>query len=170
MTDRELKKMSRAALGKRLLEVMQENEELHCQLRIAGEKLADRQLKLENAGSIAEAAVSVNGVFEAAQEAASQYLENIRELSKRQEEICAARDEESRRDAERLLLETQRQCERMQEDARRQAAQMIEQAQRQADVQWSEISGRLEAFYQSHQGLKELVANNRQYFRPDNEE
>lgn len=170
MTDRELKKMSRAALGKRLLEVMQENEELRCQLRIAGEKLADRQLRLENAGSIAEAAISVNGVFEAAQEAAAQYLENIRVLSKQQEEICAGLDAQSRRDAERLLQETQRQCEHMQEDARREAAQMIEQAQQQAEAQWSEISGRLETFYQSHQGLKELMANNRRYFQAEDEE
>ena len=169
MTEKELKKMSRAELGKRLMEALQENEELRCQLRIAGDKLSDRTLQLENAGSIAQAALAVNGVFEAAQAAAAQYLENIQTLSQRQEEICAARDTESQREAERLLLETKRQCERMEEEASRRSTQIIEQAQRQADARWAEISGRLEAFYQSHQGLKELMANNQQYFRTNEE-
>lgn len=39
-----------------------------------------RRIELEEAGSIAMAALQLNGVFETAQKAAEQYLENIREL------------------------------------------------------------------------------------------
>ena len=40
-----------------------------------------RRIELEKAGSIAEASLRLNGVFEAAQKAADQYLENLRQLS-----------------------------------------------------------------------------------------
>ena len=40
-----------------------------------------RRIELEKAGSIAEASLRLNGVFEAAQKAADQYLENLRRLS-----------------------------------------------------------------------------------------
>lgn len=39
-----------------------------------------REIELREAGSIAEAALRLNGVFEAAQKAADQYLESIREM------------------------------------------------------------------------------------------
>ena len=40
-----------------------------------------RRIELEKAGSIAEASLRLNGVFEAAQKAADQYRENLRRLS-----------------------------------------------------------------------------------------
>ena len=43
-----------------------------------------RTIELNEAGSIAEAAIRINGVFEAAQKAAEQYLMNVRELSERE--------------------------------------------------------------------------------------
>ncbi len=43
-----------------------------------------KAIELEEAGSIAEAAIRINGVFEAAQRAAEQYLMNVRELSGRE--------------------------------------------------------------------------------------
>lgn len=42
---------------------------------------SSRRIELAEAGSIAEAALRLNGVFEAAQQAADQYLENLRRLS-----------------------------------------------------------------------------------------
>ena len=157
MTEKELKKFSRAALIRIVLERTRENEELRQQLRIVGDKLAGRDIQLENAGSIAQAALTVNGVFEAAQAAAAQYLENIETLSNRQDAACAKREEDSCREAERLLMETRRQCEQMEAETERRCTQLLEQAGREADDKWNEISGRLEAFYQSHQGLRELL-------------
>lgn len=40
---------------------------------------ADRNIELEEAGNIAEAALKLNKVFEAAQKAADQYLDNLRQ-------------------------------------------------------------------------------------------
>ncbi len=45
---------------------------------------ASKQIELEEAGSIAEAALRLNGIFEAAQRSAEQYLMNVKRLSERQ--------------------------------------------------------------------------------------
>lgn len=45
---------------------------------------ASKEIELTEAGSIAEAALKLNGIFEAAQEAADQYLMNVRKLSEAQ--------------------------------------------------------------------------------------
>ena len=84
MTDRELRKLSRAELLELLLEESRENERLRAQLQEMNEKLADRAIRIERAGSIAEAALQLNGVFQAAEEAAAQYLENVRRHAEEQ--------------------------------------------------------------------------------------
>lgn len=81
MTERELKKLSRADLLELLLNEQRENEKLRLKLKDACAALAERELALEQAGSIAEAALRLNKVFEAAQAAADQYLENVRRLT-----------------------------------------------------------------------------------------
>lgn len=81
MNENELRKLKRVDLLELLISQGRENEELRRKLAEAEQKLADRQIKTDEAGSIAEAALRLNGVFEAAQAAADQYLENIKRLS-----------------------------------------------------------------------------------------
>ena len=59
MTDRELKKLSRAELLELLLEEGQENERLRAQLEKANQAINDKKIAIDNAGSIAEAACSM---------------------------------------------------------------------------------------------------------------
>lgn len=73
---------------------MQEKEELEEQLR-------QRAIKLDRAGSIAEAALSLNRVFEAAQQAADDYLLSIKgELAETREEIPTSEPEEKEEEPE----------------------------------------------------------------------
>lgn len=44
----------------------------------AEQKLREREIRIANAGSIADAALALNGVFEAAQKAAEDYLRSVR--------------------------------------------------------------------------------------------
>ncbi len=81
MTSQELKKLRRADLLELLLEERRENELLRAQLKKSYEALVDRKIQVKEAGSIAEAALKLNEVFEAAQAAADQYLENVRRLA-----------------------------------------------------------------------------------------
>ena len=84
MTKRELQRLSRADLLELLVAQVKENEELRERLAEAQEQLADKQIKIQQAGSIAEAAIQINRVFEAAQLAADQYLENVHRLVREQ--------------------------------------------------------------------------------------
>lgn len=77
MTSRELKKLSRAQLLELLLKLSRENEQLRARQEELEYRLQDRAIQIETVGSIAEAALKLNGVFEAAQAAAAQYLENV---------------------------------------------------------------------------------------------
>lgn len=83
MTDKELRRLSRAELLKMLLAQTEENQKLKKQLQEAKDALAERQIAIDNAGTLAEAALALNGVFAAADEAARQYLENVRRLAGR---------------------------------------------------------------------------------------
>jgi hypothetical protein len=81
MTDKELRKLKRTELLEMLLDSRKENEELKRQLREANIKLNDRKIMLNQVGSIAEAALQLNDVFAAAQKAADQYLENVKQIA-----------------------------------------------------------------------------------------
>ncbi len=81
MTEKELRRLSRMDLLEMLLEQSKEVERLQTELETVKKQLDDRRIMEQEAGSIAEAALRLNKVFEAAQQAADQYLENIRILA-----------------------------------------------------------------------------------------
>lgn len=70
MTTKELRRLSRRQLLKLLIEQMEENKRLY-------KLLQERNLAYEKAGTLAEAAMQLGGVFEAADRAAQIYLEHI---------------------------------------------------------------------------------------------
>lgn len=81
MTDKEVRRLSRAELLEIMVDQGKEIDKLRAQLEEARQQLADRQIIIQEAGSLAEAALRLNGFFEAAQRAADQYLENIRRFA-----------------------------------------------------------------------------------------
>lgn len=78
MTEKELRRLSRMDLLEMLLEQSREVERLQKELETVKNQLSDRRIMEQESGSIAEASLKLNKVFEAAQQAADQYLENIR--------------------------------------------------------------------------------------------
>ncbi len=81
MTEKELRRLSRRELLEMLITRTIENERLTEELQQARKELSDRELIQNRAGSMAEAALQLNGVFEAADRAAREYLENIRRMA-----------------------------------------------------------------------------------------
>ena len=65
-----------------LVELSKENEKLKNELDMAKKKLQSRRIRVNEAGNIAEASLKINNVFEMAQAAATQYLENLEALEK----------------------------------------------------------------------------------------
>ncbi len=81
MTDKELKKLTRLQLLELLVEQGKELERQRARAERAEKKLRERNVLIGEAGSIAEAALRIQGVFEAAQAAADQYLDSVRGMS-----------------------------------------------------------------------------------------
>ena len=78
MTDQELRKLNRLELLELLTKQQERIEELENEVDELEERLQDRQIRIAEAGSIAEAALELTGIFEKAQEAADLYLANVR--------------------------------------------------------------------------------------------
>lgn len=78
MTEKELHKLKRGELLEMMLAQSREIDALRARVSELEEKLADREIRIRESGSIAEAALKINGIFEAAQAAADQYLENVK--------------------------------------------------------------------------------------------
>lgn len=97
MDDKELRKLSRIELLQMLLEQSKENERLRQQVAKLREQLKSKEIEITDAGSIAEAALQLNGVFEAAQRAADQYLENIRRMTEETEQKCRLMEAETKK-------------------------------------------------------------------------
>ena len=158
MTDKELQKLSRSALLEMLLEQSRENDRLRAQVEELARQLSDRQFKIDQAGSIAEASMQINQVFESAQAAAEQYLENIWALSGRQEQICRQLEEESTQKANALLAETERKCRTMEAATTEKCARMTKEAEESADRIWADAQARIQKLIDDQAGLRELLA------------
>ena len=87
MTEREMRRLSRADLLEMLIDQSKEMEKLRQKLEAAEAALARREIIIGSAGSIAEASLRLNGVFEAAQAACEQYIDNVRRLNERQDAL-----------------------------------------------------------------------------------
>ncbi len=83
--DNSLRRLNRAQLLDMLYDVVKEKEELEQKLEETRQQLEDKQIKIAESGSLAEAALKLNNVFEQAQAAADQYLYNMKE----REQSCA---------------------------------------------------------------------------------
>ena len=103
MTDRELRKMNRKELLELLIASEKENDQLKERLQQQAVQLQSRDLQIKNAGSIAEAALALNGVFESADRAAAQYLENIKRCSEQQKDIYDRIVSEAEQKAKEIL-------------------------------------------------------------------
>lgn len=143
MTDRGLQKLKRVELLQLLVEQSRELDALRRELEETKKQLADRSLHMQEAGSIAEASMQLNGVFEAAQRAADQYLESIRYQSEHVEEKCAA-----------LEAATRLRCEQMVKEAEA----TVQQAQKDSDECWRDVKGKLEGFLQQQTALQGLLS------------
>lgn len=124
MTDKELRRLSRAELIEILYALQKQNEQLTEQNRQLAGQLEDRRLRMREAGSIAEAALQLNGVFEAAQAAADQYR------------FCA---QEALSAAEQRLAEAERDADAIVQQAEARAQRLIADANARLDSSWSQF-------------------------------
>lgn len=141
MTDQELRRLSRAELLDIIYTLQQQKEQTEQQLAQAQQQLQDRQLRMANAGSIAEAALSLNGVFDAAQAAADQYLQAVRA---------------SQADMQAQMAQAEVQKQQILAEAERKAQEIVQTAERQAAEQWKRFQVQAGQLIQAHAELQEM--------------
>ncbi len=77
-TEKELHRLTRGELLEIILDQRQELERIRSELEEAKAQLKDRDIRIRQAGSIAEASLALTNIFSEAQKAADLYLENVR--------------------------------------------------------------------------------------------
>lgn len=158
MNSKDLNKLSRRDLLAMLIEQSEELLLVKEKLKKLELELDDREINIDKAGSIAEAALQLNGVFEAAEEAGKQYLDNIKLLSERQEKICARLEKEGMEIASKRIEEAKKTCAAMETETKVKCTEMVAKSKAEVKAYWDEVSLKLEKFYQDHAGLKELLS------------
>ncbi len=78
MSDRNLKRLKRSELIEIIYQLKKSEEELTARCEELQRQLDDKTLKIENSGSLAEAALAVSGFFDSAQAAADIYLSQLK--------------------------------------------------------------------------------------------
>ena len=154
MADRELRRMHRAELIEIIYALKQSEDQLKAQNAALTAQLQDRQLRVESAGSIAQAALELNNVFAAAQAAADDYLHSV-QASLADTNATAANTlsqarseakrilEQAQADADNLKAQAQQECDAMTADAAQKRTQteadckaMVEQAEQEVQQRW----------------------------------
>lgn len=137
MRDKSLRYLSRMELLELLIAERRRNTALEEELRQAKERLEDREIKIQSAGTLAEAALSINEVLAAADAAARQYLENVKRGN------FSAQDE-----SERLHRATEQRCR-----------DMVEKAEREANAYWEKVKGRIEMLVDDYPQLRAALVD-----------
>ena len=116
MTDKEFKRLSRSQLIEIIYQLQLKQEELTADNEKLSKALADKRLCVSKAGNIAEAALEIHNVMQAAQDAAAHYVE----------EIQIRVDEEY----QRILKKANNKAAAIIEEAQQAAAEIVAQAKK----------------------------------------
>ena len=128
MTDKEFKRLSRAQLIEIIYQLQIKLDELTEENERLSAELVDKRLRIGRAGNIAAAALEMNNCLRNVQQAADQYLEEIKALQ----------------------AETAVQCEKVLEDAREEASALIAAAKKRQGEYDFAVDAILKEYGQSH--------------------
>lgn len=141
MEQKDLKRLSRADLLEMLVDQSAELQRMQMKYEAAQRALDQRTIMIDKAGSIADAALQLNGVFEAAQASAQQYIDSVEALAQRKE------DEAEQKRIDNMLKNVQWRCVKMEQETKLRCSQMLERAKVESQSYWDEVQDRLDAYY-----------------------
>ena len=108
MTDKEFRRLSRWQLIDIIYQFQLQVDKLTEQNKELERELEDKRLRLSNAGNIADAALEINDCFRSAQNAAEQYLNEIKAIR-----------EETKAERQRILAHAHAEAEKIIADAKK---------------------------------------------------
>ena len=109
MINKELRKLNRRELIEIIYQMKKNEQKMQEEIDALQAELQDKRLRLSDAGSIAEAAVSVTNIFSAAQAAADLYLQEIACMKEDTKKECAKILEQTRNALSNVSLDDDQQ-------------------------------------------------------------
>jgi hypothetical protein len=103
MTDKEFKRLSRSQLIEIIYQLQLQNDQLAEQNKALENALEDKRLRISNTGNLAEAALEINDCFRNAQNAADQYLNEIKIMHAEAQELRQNIIAEARAEAQQII-------------------------------------------------------------------
>ncbi len=113
MEDKELKRLSRSELIEIIYELQKQKKEKEDLCADLQNKLEKKELIIANAGSISEAAIQINGVLEAAQAAADQYVLSVKAANSKVEQTIL----EAKNEHDNIIRDAKTKAKKMEEDS-----------------------------------------------------
>ncbi len=113
MEQKDLKKIKRRELLELMLEQAKRIQELELEVKDLKSELDSKRIKIKESGSIAEAALKLNNIFEDAENAVNQYYENFKENCKK---IEISIKKEATLEKNRIVKETLEKCKKKELD------------------------------------------------------
>lgn len=129
MPDRELRHLHRTELVEIIFALKQSEDQLKAENAALTAQLQDRRIHIQNAGSIAQAALELNKVFEAAQAAAEDYLASVQA-------------EASTAGADAILAQARAQAEALKQQTEAECQAMLDRANQEVQARWAEFDRR----------------------------
>lgn len=156
MTDKELKHLNRGELIDIIYELQKRNADSENEIKQLQADLEKKELSIAESGSIAEAALKVNGVFEAAQAAADQYLLSIQSANA----DMVAKIERVKKQSEEVLRQANLRAEGIIQEAEKKAASIIANANKEAEDSWNQFQTKADELIRARAELSALVKRN----------
>ena len=156
MTDKELKHLNRGELIDIIYELQKRYADSKNEITQLQANLEKKELSIAESGSIAEAALKVNGVFEAAQAAADQYLLSIQSANA----DMAAKIDRVKKQSEEVLRQANLRAEGIIQEAEKKAASIIANANKEAEDSWNQFQRKADELIRARAELSALVKRN----------
>lgn len=157
MTDKEFRRLKRAELIDIIYELQGNEKKLQEEINCLRQKLEKKELNISKVGSIAEAVLTLNHVFETAQAAADQYIQEVQNTYGKTE--AEARDmlNKAKAEADDMLSGAKIQAKDMLDKARSESQHIIEQAETQSKQKWQEFEQKVQQLLQTNKELHLLL-------------
>lgn len=153
MTDKELKRLNRKELVEIIYQLQIEQQQAQQKIASLEQELADRSIRLENAGSIADAALGINHIFESAQTAADEYYQSVQAASAEMEDRIAETD----KICEEKLWNADKKAVQILEDAEDEARNIVNRAEKESREKWNEFRKRVDDLLAAQEELRDFL-------------
>lgn len=127
----------------------QEKETLLHQFEQEKAELSQKLAMIENAGSIAEAAAALSGIFEKAQKTADEYIAAVYSANQMSYEQSESIINEARKEADQMLKE----AELILENAKAESAAIRQETEADIENRWDGFQKKVNAVLQAHKEL-----------------